>query len=155
PVALASYGLNLEDLRSALAATTVNTAKGSFDGTAQNFQINANDQLLSSAGFQDVIVAYRNGSPVMRRAVAKITDGIENAQLAGWKNDTPAVIVNIRKQPGANTIAVVKEIQELLPTLKTSLPASVELDVLTDRTTTIRASVRDVEFELILTVGLV
>ncbi|QHN03979.1 MMPL family transporter [Granulicella sp. WH15] len=155
PVALASYGLNLEDLRSALAATTVNTAKGSFDGPAQSFQINANDQLLSSAGFRDVVVAYRNGSPVMLQDVAKITDGIENTKLAAWENKTPAVIVNIRRQPGANTIAVVKEIEDLLPALKTSLPASIKLDVLTDRTTTIHASVRDVEYELMLTIGLV
>ena len=104
PVALSSYGINLEDLRTALTSTTANTAKGSFDGPAQNFQINANDQLLSSDGYRDVVVAYRNGAPVMLTDVAKIQDGIENSKLAGWMNETPAVILNIQRQPGANTI---------------------------------------------------
>ncbi len=155
PVALSSYGIGLEDLRSALASTTVNTAKGSFDGPAQNFQINANDQLLSSDGFRDVVVAYRNGAPVMLTDVAKISDGIENSKLAAWKDRTPAVIVNIRRQPGANTIAVVNEITGLLPKLQSGLPASIKLQVLSDRSNTIRASVKDVEFELMLTIGLV
>ena len=155
PVALASYGLNLEDLRSALVSTTVNTAKGSFDGPAQNFQINANDQLLSSAGYRDVIIAYRNGAPVMLTDVAKITDGIENAKLAAWKNETPAIILNVQRQPGANTIAVVREIEALLPRLKATLPRAVTVTVLTDRTNTIRASVADVQFELMLTIALV
>ncbi len=155
PVALSSYGIGLEDLRSALTSTTVNTAKGSFDGPAQNFQINANDQLLSSDGFRDVVVAYRNGAPVMLTDVAKITDGIENSKLAAWKDKTPAVIVNIRRQPGANTIAVVNEVTGLLPKLQSGLPASIKLQVLSDRSNTIRASVKDVEFELMLTVGLV
>ena len=155
PVALSSYGIGLEDLRSALASTTVNTAKGSFDGPAQNFQINANDQLLSSDGFRNVVVAYRNGAPVMLTDVAKITDGIENAKLAAWKDRTPAVIVNIQRQPGANTIAVVNEVEGLLPKLQLGLPASIKLQVLSDRSNTIRASVKDVEFELMLTIGLV
>jgi multidrug efflux pump len=155
PVALASYGLNLEDLRTALTSTTVNLAKGTFDGPAQAFQINANDQLLSAAGFRDVVVAYKNGAPVMLSDVARITDGIENAKLAAWKNDTPAILVNIQRQPGANTIAVVNEIEALLPKLKATLPASVETTVLTDRTTTIRASVKNVQFELLLTICLV
>jgi multidrug efflux pump len=155
PVALSSYGINLEDLRSALVAASVNTAKGSFDGPAQNFQINANDQLLSSEGYKDVVVAYKNGAPVMLTDVAKITDGIENTKLAGWMNQTPAVIVNVQRQPGANTIAVVKEIETLLPKLQAGLPASVKLKVLTDRSNTIRASVADVEFELMLTILLV
>ncbi len=155
PVALSSYGINLEDLRSALVSTTVNTAKGSFDGPAQNYQINANDQLLSSAGYHDVVVAYRNGAPVMLTDVAKIEDGIENAKLAAWKDRTPAVIVNIQRQPGANTIAVVEEVQKLLPKLQAGLPASVDLKILTDRSNTIRASVADVEFELFLTIALV
>ena len=155
PVALSSYGLNLEDLRTALTATTVNTAKGSFDGPSQNFQINANDQLLSSAGYRDVIVAYRNGAPVMLTDVAKITDGIENAKLAAWMNQTPAILLNIQRQPGANTIAVVREIEALLPRLKATLPVSVKMTVLTDRTNTIKASVADVQFELMLTIGLV
>ena len=155
PAALSSYGINLEDVRTALSNTTVNSAKGSFDGPAQNFQINANDQLLSSAGYKDVLVAYKNGAPVMLSDVAKITDGVENNKLAAWTNRTPAVIVNIQRQPGANTIAVVDSIEKLLPKLKSSLPASVKLQVLTDRSNTIRASVKDVEFELILTIGLV
>ncbi|TAL94821.1 MAG: nodulation protein [Paraburkholderia sp.] len=155
PVALASYGLNLEDLRSALANASVNMAKGTFDGPAQAFQINANDQLLSAKGFRDVIVAYKNGAPVMLTDVAKITDGIENTKLAAWKNETPAILVNIQRQPGANTIAVVNEIQQLLPKLKATLPAAVEVTVLTDRTTTIRASVKNVQFELMLTIALV
>ena len=155
PVALSSYGINLEDVRSALVNASVNSAKGSFDGPAQNFQINANDQLLSSEGYKDVVVAYKNGAPVMLTDVAKITDGIENVRLAGWMNQTPAVIVNVQRQPGANTIAVVKEIETLLPKLQAGLPTSVKLKVLTDRSNTIRASVADVEFELMLTIGLV
>ena len=155
PVALASYGLNLEDLRSALTSTTVNMAKGSFNGPAQAFQINANDQLLSAAGFRNVVVAYKNGAPVMLTDVAKITDGIENAKLAAWMNKTPAILVNIQRQPGANTIAVVDEVEKLLPTLQATLPAAVKTTILTDRTTTIRASVKNVQFELLLTIALV
>ena len=155
PVALSSYGINLEDLRSALVNASVNSAKGSFDGPAQNFQINANDQLLSSEGYKDVVVAYKNGAPVMLTDVAQITDGIENTRLAAWMNETPAVIVNVQRQPGANTIAVVKEIETLLPKLQAGLPTSVKLKVLSDRSNTIRASVADVEFELMLTIVLV
>jgi multidrug efflux pump len=155
PVALASYGVNLENLRTAISNTTVNSPKGSFDGPAQNFQINANDQLFSSAHYRDVVVAYQNGAPVMLTDVARITDGVENTKLAAWMNETPAVIVNVRKQPGANTIAVVNEIEELLPQLRSSLPVSIQLRTLSDRTTTIRASVKDVQFELMLTISLV
>lgn len=155
PVAMASYGVNLEDLRTAITNTTVNSPKGSFDGKAQNFQINANDQLFSSSSFKNVVVAYKDSAPVMLTDIAKITDGVENSKLAAWTNDTPAVIVNVRKQPGANTIAVVDQIEHLLPQLRTSMPASVKLQVLTDRTTTIHASVKDVQFELILTISLV
>jgi len=155
PTALASYGINLEDLRNALTTQSVNSAKGSFDGPAQNFQINANDQLLSSTGYRDLVVAYKNGAPVMLTDVAKVTDGIENTKLAAWMNETPAVILNIQRQPGANTIEVVTSIEQLLPKLQATLPASVKLTVLTDRTNTIRASVRDVEFELMLTIALV
>jgi multidrug efflux pump len=155
PTALASYGINLEDLRNALTTESINSAKGSFDGPAQNFQINANDQLLSSAGYRDLVVAYKNGAPVMLTDVAKVSDGIENTKLAAWMNETPAVIVNIQRQPGANTIQVVTSIEALLPKLQATLPASVKLVVLTDRTNTIRASVRDVEFELMLTIALV
>ena len=155
PVALSSYGLNLEDVRTALSNTTVNSAKGSFDGPAQNFQINANDQILSSAGYRDVLVAYKNGAPVMLSDIARISDGVENNKLAAWMNQTTAVIVNIQRQPGANTIAVVDSVGKLLPKLKSSLPASIKLQILSDRSNTIRASVKDVEFELILTIGLV
>lgn len=155
PTTLATYGVSLEALRTALASTSVNAAKGTFDGETQNYQINANDQLLSGDDYHDVLVAYRNGAPVTLSDVAKISDGIENNRLAGWMNQTPAVILNIQRQPGANTIAVVKSIEDLLPQLQANLPASVKLTVLTDRTTTIRASVDDVEFELILTIGLV
>ena len=155
PVALSSYGLNLEDVRTALSNTTVNSAKGSFDGPAQNFQINANDQILSSAGYRDVLVAYKNGAPVMLSDIARISDGVENNKLAAWMNQTTAVVVNIQRQPGANTIAVVDSVGKLLPKLKSSLPASIKLQILSDRSNTIRASVKDVEFELILTIGLV
>jgi len=155
PTALASYGINLEDLRNALTAESVNSAKGSFDGPAQNFQINADDQLFSSAGYRDLVVAYKNGAPIMLTDVARVSDGIENTKLAAWMNETPAVIVNIQRQPGANTIQVVTAITELLPKLQATLPASVKLTILTDRTNTIRASVRDVEFELMLTIALV
>jgi multidrug efflux pump len=155
PTALASYGVNLEDVRNALSAESVNSAKGSFDGAAQNFQINADDQLLSSAGYRDLVVAYKNGAPVMLTDVARVSDGIENTKLAAWMNETPAVIVNIQRQPGANTIQVVTSIEELLPKLQATLPVAIKLTVLTDRTNTIRASVRDVEFELMLTIALV
>ncbi len=155
PTALASYGINLEDVRNALSAESVNSAKGSFDGPAQNFQINADDQLLSSADYRDLVVAYKNGAPVMLTDVARVSDGIENTKLAAWMNETPAVIVNIQRQPGANTIQVVTSIEDLLPKLQSTLPVAIKLTVLTDRTNTIRASVRDVEFELMLTIALV
>ena len=155
PTKLASYGIGLEDLRTALTSTSVNGAKGTFDGETQNYQINANDQLLSGDGYRDVLVAYRNGAPVTLADVATVTDGVENKRLAGWMNLTPAVILNIQRQPGANTIAVVRSVKSLLPQLQANLPASVKLTVLIDRTTTIRASVQDVEFELVLTIGLV
>jgi multidrug efflux pump len=155
PATLATYGINLEDLRVALASTSVNAAKGTIDGEAQNYQINSNDQLLAGDDYRDVIVAYKNGAPVTLSDVSKISDGVENVRLAGWMNQTPAVILNIQRQPGANTIAVVKSIEDLLPQLQANLPASVKLTVLTDRTTTIRASVEDVGFELVLTIGLV
>jgi multidrug efflux pump len=155
PTLLASYGINLEDLRSAIVAANVNQAKGSFDGPHQNYQIGANDQLLSSADYQPLIVAYRNGAPVKMTDVATVEDDVENVDQAAWMNDTPAVIVNIRRQPGANVIAVVDRIKALLDQLMKSMPSSVKVSILTDRTTTIRASVHDVEFELMLTVALV
>jgi multidrug efflux pump len=155
PTALSSYGINLEDVRTALQQTSLNSAKGNFDGPHQDYQIDANDQLLTSKDFQKVVVAYHNGSPVVLSDVAQVIDDVENYKLAAWMNETPAVIVNIQRQPGANIIQVVDRIQKLLPQLKSNLPAAVTVNILTDRTTTIRASVEDVEFELMLTVGLV
>ena len=155
PTALSSYGLNLEDLRTALAQTSVNAAKGNFDGPHQDYQINANDQLVTSGDYRKVVVAYRNGAPIMLKDVAQVVDGIENNKQAAWMNETPAVIVNIQRQPGANTISVVKAIKAILPQLEVNLPASIQVTPLTDLTTAINASVSDVEFELMLTVALV
>jgi multidrug efflux pump len=155
PTALASYGLNLEDLRTALVAANVNQAKGNFDGAHQSYQIGANDQLLSSSDYTPLIVAYRNGAPVKLTDLASVVDDVENIRQAAWMNETPAVIMNIQRQPGANIISVVDHIKLLLPQLTNTLPASVKVGILTDRTTTIRASVTDVQFELLLTVGLV
>jgi multidrug efflux pump len=155
PTALSSYGLNLEDLRTALTQTSVNAAKGNFDGPHQDYQINANDQLITSDDYRKVVVAYRNGAPIMLSNVAQVVDGIENNKQAAWMNETPAVIVNIQRQPGANTISVVKAIKAILPQLEVNLPASIQVTPLTDLTTAINASVADVEFELMLTVALV
>ena len=155
PTALSSYGLTLEDLRTALQQTSLNQAKGNFDGPRQSHQINANDQLLSSKDYQALVIAYRNGAPVLLSDVARVIDDVENSKLAAWMNDTPAVIVNVQRQPGANIIQVVERIKKLLPQLKANLPAAMDVSILTDRTTTIRASVRDVQFSLVLTVVLV
>jgi multidrug efflux pump len=155
PMALSSYGLNLEDLRTALVQTSVNAAKGSFDGPHQDYQINANDQLVTSADYRNVVVAYRNGAPILLRDVAQVVDSIENNKQAAWMNETPAVILNIQRQPGANTISVVKAVKAILPQLEANLPASIQVTPLTDLTTAINASVSDVEFELMLTVALV
>jgi multidrug efflux pump len=155
PTALASYGINLEDLRNALVANSTNSAKGNFDGPSQDYTINANDQLVSSGDYKQVVVAYRNGAPVMLTDVARVVDGVENTKLAAWSNETPAVILNIQRQPSANTIAVVHSIKALLPQLESTLPQSVHVAILTDRTTSIQASVNDVEFELGLVIALV
>ena len=155
PTALASYGLSLEDLRTALAQANVNQAKGNLDGPRQAFTIWANDQLLTSDSYKPIVITYKNGAPVRIMDVANVIDSAENVKLAAWQNDRPAVIVNIQRQPGANIINVVDRIQNLLPQLKASLPSSVRVEILTDRTTTIRASVADVQFELMLTVALV
>ncbi|HVN77472.1 MAG TPA: efflux RND transporter permease subunit [Terriglobia bacterium] len=155
PTVLASYGLNLEDLRSTIVAANVNQAKGNFDGLHQSYQIGANDQLLSSRDYSPLIIAYRNGSPVKLTDVATVTDDVENIRQAAWMNEVPAVIVNIQRQPGANIITVVDRIKALLPQLTRSMPSSVRVNILTDRTITIRASVKDVQFELMLTVALV
>jgi multidrug efflux pump len=153
--ALSAYGLTLEDLRMAVAQANVDQAKGNFDGSRQAYTIGANDQLLSSAQYRPLIVAYRNGAPVQLSDVADVIDGAENAKQAAWMNTVPAVILNVQRQPGANIIQVVNRIKEVLPKLKASLPSAVEVAILTDRTTTIRASVQDVQFELMLTVALV
>ena len=155
PTTLASYGLGLEDVRAAVAQANVNQAKGNFDGSQQAYTIGANDQLLTSEGYRPMIVAYRNGAPVRLSDVADVVDDVENAKEAAWMNTIPAVILNIQRQPGANIISVVDRIKTLLPQLTASLPSSMQVAVLTDRTTTIRASVEDVQFELMLTVGLV
>ncbi|WP_243304949.1 MdtB/MuxB family multidrug efflux RND transporter permease subunit [Geothrix oryzisoli] len=155
PTSLAAKGLTLGDVRTAVAASNVNQAKGSFDGLRQAYAIGANDQLLSSEDYRPLIIAYRNGAPVTLSDVALVQDDVENARLAAWKNATPAVILNIQRQPGANIIAVVDRVKDLMPQLRASLPAAVELNILTDRTVTIRASVADVEFELMLTIALV
>ncbi|MGB6884036.1 MAG: efflux RND transporter permease subunit, partial [Candidatus Acidiferrum sp.] len=155
PAALSSYGINLEDLRTAVTQASVNAAKGNFDGARQDYQIDANDQLVTSADYENVIVAYRNGAPVKLTDVATIVDGVENKNQAAWMNKTPAVIVNVQRQPGGNTISVVKRIKALLPQLESNLPAGIELTTLTDLTAPIQASVSDVEFELMLTIALV
>ena len=155
PTALASYGLSLEDLRTSLALANVDQAKGVIDGPRQSFTIGANDQLRTSADFKPVIVAYKNGNPIRLTDVATVTDGIENSKQAAWMNETPAVIMNVQRQPGANIISVADSIKKLLPQLQSSLPSSVKVAILTDRTETIRASVKDVQFELLLTIFLV
>ena len=156
PTALSSRGINLEDVRTALQQTSVNQAMGNFDGPQQAYQINGNDQLLTSQDYRSsVVVAYRNGAPVMLSDVANVIDDAENVKQAAWMNNAPAIILNIQRQPGANIIQVVDRIKARLPQLKTTLPAGIEVSVLTDRTTTIRASVKDVQFELMLTVALV
>jgi multidrug efflux pump len=155
PKALTANGLNLEDVRTALAASNVNQAKGSFDGPQRAYTIDANDQLRSAAEYSRVVVAYKNGAPIYLSDVADVIEDAENIRLAAWMNDVPAVIVNIQRQPGANVIEVVDRVKALLPQLQGALPASIDIAVLTDRTTTIRASVKDVQFELLLAVALV
>ncbi len=155
PTALASYGMSLEDLRTSLAAANVNQAKGTLDGPRQSFTIGANDQLNSSTQYSGLVVAYKNGAPVRLSDVASAVDSAENVKQAAWMNTTPAVIVNIQRQPGSNIISVADRVKVLLTQLQSSLPSSVKVQILTDRTETIRASVKDVQFELMLTVGLV
>ncbi len=155
PAALSSYGINMEDLRTAVTQSSVNAAKGNFDGARQDYQIDANDQLVTSKDYRKVVVAYRNGAPVMLTDVANIVDGVENTNQAAWMNKTPAVIVNVQRQPGGNTISVVKRIKALLPQLEANLPKGIDITTLTDLTTPIQASVSDVEFELMLTIALV
>jgi multidrug efflux pump len=155
PTALSSYGMTMEDVRAAIAGSNVNQAKGTFDGAQQSYSIGANDQLLTSDQYRPLIIAYKNGAPVHLSDIASVIDDTENVRQAAWMNETPAVILNIQRQPGANIIAVVDRVKSLLPQLRASLPSAVQVAILTDRTTTIRASVRDVEFELMLTIALV
>ena len=155
PTALSAYGLGLEDLRAAVAAANVDQAKGAFDGPRQSSIIGANDQLLTSKEYRPLIIAYRNNAPVLLSDVADVIDDAENVKQAAWMNDAPAVIVNIQRQPGANVIEVVDRVKRLLPQLQSTLPSTVRIQVLTDRTVTIRGSVDDVQFELMLAVVLV
>jgi multidrug efflux pump len=155
PRTLAAYGLNLDDLRNVISTGNTNAPKGNLDGPTRAYQINANDQLKSPDQYRDLIIAYRHGAPVTLADVATVENAPENLELAAWSNRVPAVILNIQRQPGANVIAVVESVRALLPTLRASLPAAVDVAVMTDRTETIRASVRDVEGELVLAVILV
>ncbi|HXU42444.1 MAG TPA: MdtB/MuxB family multidrug efflux RND transporter permease subunit [Burkholderiales bacterium] len=155
PKALAANGLGLEDVRGAIAAANVKRAKGSLEGPSRAYNIDANDQLRSAAEYKSVVVAYKNGAPIYLSDVAEIVDDAENVRLAAWMNEVPAIILNIQRQPGANVIEVVDRIKRQLPQLQASLPAAVDVAVLTDRTVTIRASVRDVQIELLLAVALV
>ncbi|MBN9461309.1 MAG: MdtB/MuxB family multidrug efflux RND transporter permease subunit [Burkholderiales bacterium] len=155
PKALASAGLGIEDVRTAIGNANSNQAKGSFDGPERATTIDANDQIRAAAGYRDLIVAYRNGAPLRLSDVAQIDEGAENARLAAWAGEEPAIVLNIQRQPGSNVIDVVDRVKALLPTLRASLPGAADLVVLTDRTVTIRASVRDVQFELALAIALV
>ncbi|HWA14726.1 MAG TPA: MdtB/MuxB family multidrug efflux RND transporter permease subunit [Burkholderiales bacterium] len=155
PRALGAYGLSLDDLRTVIGNANVNQAKGSFDGPSRASTIDANDQLRSAAEYLDLIVAYKSGGPVRVRDVADAVDDAENVRLAAWANDRAAIVVNIQRQPGANVIEVVDRVKKLLPQLQSALPGAVEVTLLTDRTTTIRASVKDVQVELFLAIGLV
>jgi len=155
PARLAANGLTMEDVRTAVAAANVNQAKGSLDGPLQSFTIAANDQILQSHQYKALVIAYRNNAPLLLSDVAEVIDGAENVRQAAWMGDEPAIIVNIQRQPGANLIEVVDRVKQLLPQLQSALPSAVQVTVLTDRTTTIRASVHDVQFELMLAVVLV
>ncbi|KQQ48502.1 multidrug transporter [Methylobacterium sp. Leaf125] len=153
--ALAAYGLNIDDLRTTVTNLNVNTPKGTIDGPTQSYAINANDQIRDPKAYDDAIIAYKNGAPVRLSDVADVVNGPENTKLGAWMDETPAVILNIQRQPGANVIATVDKIKALLPQLQATLPAAIGVTVLTDRTTTIRASVHDVQVELALAIGLV
>jgi multidrug efflux pump len=153
--ALANYGMSMETLRTAIGNANANGAKGSFDGPTRSFAINANDQLATSDDYMNLIIAYKNGDPIRLRDIATAIQAPENTQLGAWKNTVPAIILNVQRQPGANVITTVEQIKQQLPALEAALPAGVQVAVLTDRTTSIRASVTDVEFELMLAVALV
>ncbi len=153
--ALAAYGLNIDDLRTTIANLNVNTPKGNIDGPTQSYAINANDQVRDPSVYANSIIAYRNGAPVHLTDVADVVDAPENTRLGAWADRTPAVILNIQRQPGANVIDTVDRIKKLLPQLQSTMPAAVSIATLTDRTVTIRASVHDVQFELMLAIALV
>src|SRR5438445_9915887 len=155
PTALASYGMSLEDLRTAISSANVNGPKGTFDGPTRSYTIDANDQLKSAAAYRSIIIAYKDGAPIHLTDVADVIDGVENNKLAAWKDTTPAIVMNIQRQPGANVIEVVDRVKAMLPQLTASMPAAVDVTTLTDRTITVRASVEDVQFELMLAVVLV
>ncbi len=155
PTALAGLGLTLEDVRNALVAANVNAPKGSLDGIRQAYSISVDDQIYHAEGYRTLVIAYVNGSPVRLREIADVVDGVENAQLAGWANDQRAIILNVQRQPGANIIGVAERVKALLPQLAATLPPGVQVDILSDRTETVRASVDDVQFTLVLTIGLV
>jgi len=155
PKAVAAQGLSMDDLRTAIAAANANQAKGSFDGPTRAYTIDANDQLRSADEYKSIIIAYKNGAPIYLTDVADVIEGAENSRLAAWMNETPAIIVNVQRQPGANVIEVVDRVKQLLPALTAALPSSIEVQLLTDRTVTIRASVHDTQFELMLAVALV
>jgi multidrug efflux pump len=155
PTALSSAGLTMEDIRSAISLSNVNQAKGTFNGSQRAYIIGANDQMLSSDQYRQLIVAYKNGAAIHLSDIADVVDSAENVKLAAWMNTEPAVIVNIQRQPGANIITVADRIKQLLPQLRASIPSAIQISTLTDRTLTIRASVQDVQFELILVIGLV
>jgi multidrug efflux pump len=155
PAAIASLGLSLEDVRTALTQNNLNQPKGSFDGARQSYAIGANDQIFSAEAYRDIIIAYRNGAPVRLGDLGQVIDNVENVRLAAWVGQKPAVVLDIQRQPGANIIETVDRVKALLPKLQAALPSSVKVDILTDRTQTIRASVKDVQFTLLLTVALV
>jgi multidrug efflux pump len=155
PRAMAAYGLNIDDLRTTISNANQNGPKGTLDGPSSAYTVNTNDQIRNADDYGMVVIAYKNGSPVRLKDVATLISGAENAKLGGWMNKVPALILNVQRQPGANVVDVVNRIHDLLPSLQAALPAGVDLAILTDRTTTIRASVADVEFELVLAVILV
>ena len=155
PAAIAGLGLGLEDVRTALMQNNINAPKGSFDGPRQSYAIGANDQILSAEEYKPIVVAYRHGSPVRLGDIGNVVDNVENVRLAGWVGDKPSVILDIQRQPGANIIETADRVKALLPRLRASIPPSVQVNVLTDRTQTIRASVHDVQFTMMLTIGLV
>jgi len=155
PARVAAYGLSMEDVRTAVASANVNGAKGGFDGPRQAYALGANDQLVTPAAYKDLVIAYKNASPVRLSDLGTVVAGVENNRVAGWYNGEPAVVLDIQRQPGANIVSTVAAIKDALPALQRSIPAAVKMQVVTDRTETIRASVNDVQFTLMLSIGLV